>query len=110
MWDEFYVRYFSEAKLNSLIKRWDLRLAIGLVPDNEIKSSIGNKMILKNRLFCQLPECYHRGSVDPTKMPQDPKIRMKRIKGYMTSPRCDDTGRVALNGQIKYKQLKERVI
>mgnify|MGYP000517861159 FL=1 len=62
--------------------------------DNEIKSSIGNKILIANVYFANYLNAIIEAG-DPTQMPQDPENTNEADKGYMTFPGVEIPERLA---------------
>lgn len=85
MWMTSMLGYFSEVKFNFFNQEMGFEPGDWFSADNEIKSSIGNKMIIAKVYFANYLNAIIEAG-DPTKMPQDPENSNEADKGYMTFP------------------------
>ena len=72
MWMESFLGYFSEAKFNFFNQEMGFEATDWFSSDNEIKSSIGNKILIANVYFANYLNVIIEAG-DPTQMPQDPR-------------------------------------
>ena len=85
MWMTSMLGYFSEVKFNFFNQEMGFEPGDWFSADNEIKSSIGNKMIIAKVYFANYLNAIIEAG-DPTKMPQDTENSNEADKGYMTFP------------------------
>ena len=85
MWMESFLGYFSEAKFNFFNQEMGFEATDWFSSDNEIKSSIGNKILIANVYFANYMNAIIEAG-DPTQMPQEPENTNEADKGYMTFP------------------------